>query len=69
MLGLEFDDRKVPKLQELEEALRDLCLGEGRKAVMATRGKGLLLAPGCSVPPEAPEANLAAVTAAVSGPR
>src|SRR5207249_3846695 len=34
MLGLEFDDRKVPKLQELEEALRDLCLGEGRKAVV-----------------------------------
>ena len=34
MLGLEVDDRKVPKLQELEQALRDLCLGEGRKAVV-----------------------------------
>ena len=34
MLGLEVDDRKVPKLQELEQALRDLCIGEGRKAVV-----------------------------------
>lgn len=28
------DERKVPKLEELEQALRDLCLGEGRKAVV-----------------------------------
>jgi superfamily II DNA or RNA helicase len=34
MLGLDVDDRKVPKLQELEQLLRDLCLGEGRKAVV-----------------------------------
>lgn len=34
MLGLAAEDRKVPKLAELEEALRDLCLGEGRKAVV-----------------------------------
>jgi superfamily II DNA or RNA helicase len=34
MLGLEVDDRQVPKLQELREHLRDLCLGEGRKAVV-----------------------------------
>lgn len=34
MLGLDADDRKVPKLAELEQALRDLCLGEGRKAVV-----------------------------------
>ncbi len=37
MLGLEaagMKDRKVPKLHELEQALRDLCLGEGRKAVV-----------------------------------
>ncbi len=34
MLGLKGDDRQVPKLQELEQALRDLCLGEGRKAVV-----------------------------------
>jgi superfamily II DNA or RNA helicase len=34
MLGLRADDRKVPKLAELEQALRDLCLGEGRKAVV-----------------------------------
>ncbi len=34
MLGLDVADRKVPKLEELEQALRDLCLGEGRKAVV-----------------------------------
>lgn len=34
MLGLAAEDRKVPKLAELEESLRDLCLGEGRKAVV-----------------------------------
>ena len=34
MLGLDIDDRQVPKLQELREHLRDLCVGEGRKAVV-----------------------------------
>jgi len=34
MLGQPVDDRKVPKLDELAKALRDLCLGEGRKAVV-----------------------------------
>ncbi|MFQ5763289.1 MAG: SNF2-related protein [Rhodospirillales bacterium] len=34
MLGKSVADRKVPKLVELEQALRDLCLGEGRKAVV-----------------------------------
>jgi len=34
MLKREVDERKVPKLQELEQVLRDLCLGEGRKAVV-----------------------------------
>jgi SNF2 family DNA or RNA helicase len=34
MLGHEVEDRKVPKLEELDQALRDLCLGEGRKAVV-----------------------------------
>ncbi len=34
MLGLDVDDGQVPKLQELREHLRDLCLGEGRKAVV-----------------------------------
>ncbi len=37
-------------------------LGQGRAAVAETSGEGLLLAPGCSVPPETPEANLRAVT-------
>jgi superfamily II DNA or RNA helicase len=34
MLGLEVDDRKVPKLAELRANLEDLCLGEGRKVVV-----------------------------------
>ncbi len=34
LLGLETDERKVPKLLELEQALRELCLGEGRKVVV-----------------------------------
>ncbi|MBI2893871.1 MAG: SWIM zinc finger family protein [Deltaproteobacteria bacterium] len=34
MLGKDVRDRDVPKLEELEQALRDLCLGEGRKALV-----------------------------------
>lgn len=34
MLGMEVDAKAVPKLIELEQTLRDLCLGEGRKAVV-----------------------------------
>ena len=41
-------------------------LEEGRAAVTGTEGVGLLLAPGCSIPPEAPEANLRAITATVA---
>ncbi len=36
--------------------------GERDAAVASTGGAGLVVAPGCSVPPEAPEANLRAVT-------
>jgi len=35
---------------------------EARAAISATGGAGLFLAPGCSVPPEAPEENLRAIT-------
>ena len=41
---------------------------EARAAVSGTEGAGLLLAPGCSVPPEAPEENLWAVTRSVRDP-
>jgi superfamily II DNA or RNA helicase len=34
MLGLDVDERRVPKLEELREHLKDLCLGEGRKVVV-----------------------------------
>ncbi|HYM67465.1 MAG TPA: uroporphyrinogen decarboxylase family protein [Patescibacteria group bacterium] len=39
---------------------------EARRAVAATGGRGLLLAPGCSVPPRVRDVNLAAMAAAVS---
>jgi uroporphyrinogen decarboxylase len=39
---------------------------EARRAVAATGGRGLLLAPGCSVPPRARDINLAAMAAAVA---
>jgi uroporphyrinogen decarboxylase len=39
---------------------------EARRAVAATGGRGLLLAPGCSVPTRARDVNLAAMVAAVS---
>ncbi|MGH2772868.1 MAG: uroporphyrinogen decarboxylase family protein [Actinomycetota bacterium] len=41
-------------------------LRQGQAAVAETGGKGLLLAPGCSVPTESPEENLEAIGAAVS---
>jgi len=34
MLGLDAEDAKVPKLAELEQALSERCLGDGRKAVI-----------------------------------
>ncbi|HEY8813662.1 MAG TPA: uroporphyrinogen decarboxylase family protein, partial [Candidatus Dormibacteraeota bacterium] len=39
---------------------------EARAAVAETGGRGLLLAPGCSVPTRARDANLAAMAAAVA---
>jgi uroporphyrinogen-III decarboxylase len=37
---------------------------EARRAIEATNGKGFLLAPGCSIDPETPEANLRALVEA-----
>ena len=34
MLGIDVDDRTVPKLAELEDLLREVCLGDGRKTVV-----------------------------------
>ena len=39
---------------------------EVRAAIEATAGRGVLIAPGCSVPPMAREANLRAITDAVA---
>lgn len=39
---------------------------EARRAVADTGGRGLLLAPGCSVPPRAKDINLAAMAAALA---
>jgi len=40
-------------------------LEQGRAAVSSTDGAGFLLAPGCSVPPDAPEENLRAFAASL----
>jgi uroporphyrinogen decarboxylase len=39
---------------------------EARRAVSETGGRGLLLAPGCSVPPRAKDVNLAAMVTAIA---
>ena len=39
---------------------------EARRAIAETGGRGLLLAPGCSVPPRARDVNLAAMVSAVA---
>ncbi|TMC91533.1 MAG: hypothetical protein E6J12_04905 [Chloroflexi bacterium] len=39
---------------------------EARRAVGETGGRGLILAPGCSVPPRARDANLAAMVSAIA---
>jgi uroporphyrinogen decarboxylase len=41
-------------------------VAEARRAVGATGGRGLLLAPGCSVPTRARDVNLAAIASAVA---
>ena len=41
-------------------------IAEATAAVKATGGRGFLLAPGCSVPPGAPEPNLLAMTEGAS---
>ena len=44
----------------------DDVVREAERAISDTDGRGFVLAPGCSVPPEAPEQNLAAITRAVA---
>ena len=39
---------------------------EARRAIAETGGRGLLLAPGCSVPTRAKDVNLAAMVSAVA---
>jgi uroporphyrinogen decarboxylase len=60
MGGLDHEGTLVRGTPEEVRAERDA-------AIASTGGTGLVVAPGCSVPPEAPEANLRAVTDAVAG--
>ncbi|MGH2767357.1 MAG: uroporphyrinogen decarboxylase family protein [Actinomycetota bacterium] len=48
--------------QSLVHGPPEAVIEEGREAIRATGGRGLIIAPGCSVPPEAPEANLRAIS-------
>jgi len=52
----------IDQIHTLVEGTPEAVLEETRAAVSSTDGVGLLLAPGCSVPPEAPKENLRAVT-------
>ncbi|HSD48489.1 MAG TPA: uroporphyrinogen decarboxylase family protein [Actinomycetota bacterium] len=53
-------------LQTLVGGGPDAVREQGRAAVAKTEGCGLLLAPGCSIPPGAPEENLRAMMEAVA---
>lgn len=53
-------------VQTLLEGAPEDVLEQGRSAVSSTGGAGLVLAPGCSAPPAAPEENLRAILRAVA---
>ncbi|MEW6059082.1 MAG: uroporphyrinogen decarboxylase family protein [Actinomycetota bacterium] len=52
----------IDQARTLVEGTPEDVLKEVRAAISSTGGRGLLLAPGCSVPPGAPEENLRALT-------
>jgi uroporphyrinogen decarboxylase len=52
----------IDQARTLVDGTPEAVSGEVRAAVSSTEGVGLLVAPGCSVPPEAPQENLQAVT-------
>jgi uroporphyrinogen decarboxylase len=54
-------------LDTLVRGTPETLLEQGRAAVASTDGAGILLAPGCSVPPGAPEENLRMVRRSVAG--
>ncbi|MGE5460271.1 MAG: uroporphyrinogen decarboxylase family protein, partial [Solirubrobacterales bacterium] len=54
-------------LDTLVRGTPETLLEQGRAAVTSTDGAGILLAPGCSVPPGAPEENLRVVRRSVAG--
>lgn len=67
--GRRLVDRAVMGGIDLETLVRGTpegVLEQERAAVSSTEGMGLLLAPGCSVPPEAPEGNLRAIVDGVA---
>ncbi len=55
----------VDQRRRMLEATPDEVVAEVRAAVAATGGRGLLVAPGCSVPTRVPERNLAALASAL----
>ena len=50
----------IDQAETLVRGSSEEVLEQGRAAASSTGGAGFLLAPGCSVPPDAPEANLRA---------
>ena len=56
-------ERRIAALADQAEKVSP---DEARRAVAETGGRGLLLAPGCSVPPRAKDINLAAMVSAMA---
>ncbi|HEX5951184.1 MAG TPA: uroporphyrinogen decarboxylase family protein [Actinomycetota bacterium] len=56
-------------LETLARGTPEAIVEQSRAAISDTRSVGLLLAPGCSVPPEASEENLRAIAGAVAAER
>ena len=53
---------------EANSSTQDLAVGETRDAVAQTGGTGLIVGPGCVLPMNTPDANVAAVVQALGGP-
>jgi len=59
----------VPHVAALVDGEVETVRGVVRAAIVETGGAGLVVAPGCSVPPGAPERNLVAMVSAAGGER
>jgi uroporphyrinogen decarboxylase len=52
----------------LRDGTAEQAVGEARDAIAQTDGTGLIVGPGCVLPMNTPDANVAAVVQALGGP-